>query len=125
ATQARDLLTQAVAKDPGYALAHEALAEVWSQLGYDDKAKAESQRAYELSVGLSRRDALGIEARFREETREWTKAVDIYHSLWTVFPDDPEFGLRLADAQVSAGRGQDALLTVNALHQIAAPMRDD
>jgi eukaryotic-like serine/threonine-protein kinase len=123
--QARDLLTQAVGKDPAYAVAHEALAEVWSQLGYDDKAKDESRRAFELSAGLSRRDALGIEARFREETREWTRAVDIYHSLWTVFPDDPEYGLRLAAAQVSAGRGQDALLTISALRKIAAPMRDD
>jgi tetratricopeptide (TPR) repeat protein len=78
-----------------------------------------------LSAGLARRDALGIEARLREETREWTKAVDIYHSLWTVFPDDPEYGLRLAAAQVSAGRGQDALLTINDLRKIAAPMRDD
>ena len=123
--QARDLLTQSVGKDPAYAMAHEALAEVWSQLGYDDKAKDESQRAFELSAGLSRQDALGIEARFREETREWTKAVDIYHSLWTVFSDDPEYGLRLAAAQVSAGRGQDALLTISALRKIAAPMRDD
>ncbi len=125
ATQARDLLTQAVQKDSNYALAHQALAEVWSQLGYDDKARAESQRAFELSTGLSRRDALGIEARFREEAREWTKAVDIYHSLWTVFPDDPEYGLHLADAQVSAGKGQDALSTINGLRKMAAPMRDD
>jgi serine/threonine protein kinase/tetratricopeptide (TPR) repeat protein len=123
--QARDLLAQAVGRDPAYAVAHEALAEVWSQLGYDDKAKDESRRAFELSAGLARRDALGIEARFREETREWTKAVDIYHSLWTVFPDDPEYGLLLAAAQVSAGRGQDALLTITALRKIAAPMKDD
>src|SRR5580700_976790 len=123
--QARDLLTQAVGKDPAYAMAHEALAEVWSQLGYDDKAKDESRRAFELSAGLSRQDALGSEARFREETREWTKAVDIYHSLWTVFPDDPEYGLRLASAQVSAGRGLDALLTISTLRKTAAPMRDD
>jgi eukaryotic-like serine/threonine-protein kinase len=123
--QARDLLTQAVGKDPAYAMAHEALAEVWSQLGYDDKAKDEARRAFELSSGLARQDALGIEARFREETHEWTNAVDIYHSLWTVFPDDPEYGLRLASAQVSAGRGQDALLTIDSLRKIAAPMRDD
>lgn len=125
ATQARDLLTQAIEKDPNYALSHEALAEVWSQLGYDEKAKAESRRAFELSTGLARRDALGIEARFREESREWTKAVDVYHSLWTVFPDDPEYGLHLAGAQVSAGQGQEALLTINALRKIAPPMSDD
>jgi TolB-like protein/Tfp pilus assembly protein PilF len=125
ATQSRDLLMQATDKDPDYALAHEALAEVWSQLGYDDKAKGESKRAFELSTGLARRDALGIEARFREEAREWARAVDVYHSLWTVFPDDPEYGLRLAAAQVSAGQGQEALLTISALRKIAAPMSND
>ncbi|MHB8218577.1 MAG: protein kinase domain-containing protein [Candidatus Sulfotelmatobacter sp.] len=125
ATRASDLLTLAIQKDSNYALAHHALAEVWAQLGYDDKAKAESQRAFELSAALSRREALVIEARFREEAREWTKAVDIYHSLWTVLPDDPEYGLHLADAQVSAGKGQDALSTINGLRKIAAPMRDD
>src|SRR5258708_2168399 len=123
--QARDLLTQAVGKDGAYAMAHEALAEAWSQLGYDDKAKGESRRAFELSAGLYRQDALGIEARFREETREWTRAVDIYHSLWTVFPDDPEYGLRLAGAQISAGRGQDAQVTIDALRKMADTMRDD
>jgi Tfp pilus assembly protein PilF/TolB-like protein len=125
ATQARDLLLQATEKDPNYALAREALAEAWSQLGYDEKAKTESKRAFELSASLSRRDALGIEARFREETREWARAVDVYRSLWTVFPDDPEYGLRLAGAQVSAGQGQDAMSTISALRKIAAPMSDD
>jgi eukaryotic-like serine/threonine-protein kinase len=125
ATEARDLLTQATDKDPGYALAHETLAEAWSQLGYDDKAKAESQRAFELSKELSRRDALSVEARFREDAHEWSKAVDIYHSLWTVFPDDPEYGLRLTDAEVSAGQGQNALSTVKSLRAMPAPMRDD
>jgi serine/threonine protein kinase/tetratricopeptide (TPR) repeat protein len=118
---ARDLLTQAIAKDPAYAMAHFALAEVWSQLGYDGKAKEEAQRAFELSAGLSRRDALGIEARFREENREWIRAVDIYHSLVTVFPDDPEYVLRLADAQVSAGQGLNALSTINNLRKLTAP----
>ncbi len=117
---ARDLLTQAIAKDTAYAAAHVALSEVWSQLGYDSKAKEEARRAFELSAGLSRRDALGIEARFREENREWNKAVDIYHSLVTVFPDNPEYALRLADAQVSAGQGESALTTVNNLRRISA-----
>ena len=122
---ARDLFIQAIGKDPNYALAHEALAEAWSQLGYDDRAKDESKRAFELASGLGRREALAIEARFRQENREWDKAIDIYRSLWTVFPDDPEYGFRLAAAQVSGGHGQDALATVDRLRQARPPEQDD
>ncbi len=122
---ARDLLSQAIAADPGFALAHEALAEVWSQLGYDEQAQQESKRAYDLSAGLAHPEALAIEARYREDSREWDKAVEIYRSLWTVFPDNPEYGLRLAGALTSAGSGREALRTVEQLRQLAAPMRDD
>ncbi|HET7208773.1 MAG TPA: tetratricopeptide repeat protein [Terriglobales bacterium] len=124
-TAARDLLSKAVDKDPKYALAHEALAAAWSQLGYDEKARQEAHRAYELSGGLPRKEALQIEARFQEESHDWAKAVEIYRSLWTVFPDDPEFGLRLANAQVSAGQGQDALATIGQLRKLPSPERDD
>lgn len=122
---ARDLLSQAVAKDPSYALAHQALAAAWSQLGYDEQAKKEAKLAFDLSSGLSHPEAVAIEARYREESREWNKAVQIYRSLWTVFGDDPEYGLRLASAQVSAGQGQDALSTVDKLRSLPAPLRDD
>ena len=46
---ARDLLEKAVVADPEYSLAHSALAAAWSSLGYDEKAKAEAKRAFELS----------------------------------------------------------------------------
>jgi len=68
---------------------------------------------------------LSIEARYRETNHEWAKAVDIYRSLWTFFPDDLDYGLRLAAAQVSAGQGQPALQTVQALRQLPPPSRDD
>jgi TolB-like protein len=42
---ARDLLGQAVAVDPGYALAHAALSDAWSQLGYAEVARNEDQKA--------------------------------------------------------------------------------
>ena len=39
ALEARDLLLRAIAADPKYSLAHSALAEAWSRLGYDKKAQ--------------------------------------------------------------------------------------
>jgi DNA-binding winged helix-turn-helix (wHTH) protein/Tfp pilus assembly protein PilF/TolB-like protein len=122
---ARDLLQRAVAEDPKSLLAHSALSAAWTQLGYDGNAAQEAKAAFDLSKGLSRRDSLAIEAAYHETTREWGKAVDLYKSLWTFFPDDLEYGLRLADAQTSAGEGQAALATTVNLHSLPPPSRDD
>jgi eukaryotic-like serine/threonine-protein kinase len=122
---ARDLLQRAIAAEPNYALAHSALAAVWSQLGYDTNAAAESKKALDLSQQLPREDKLSIEAGYYENNHNWDKAVEVYRSLWTFFPDNLDYGLRLASSQVSAGRGQDALATVHDLRQLPAPSRDD
>jgi eukaryotic-like serine/threonine-protein kinase len=122
---ARDFLRQAVAADPSFALAHSALAGTWSQLGYDENAKTEAKRAYELSKGLSRQDSLSIEGQYREINGEFNKAVEIYRSMWTFFPDDLDYGLRFANAKVSAGQGQAALATVLRLRKLPQPLRDD
>jgi len=122
---ARDLLEKAVDADPKNVLAHSALAAAWTQLGYDDKARKEARQAFDLSKNLSNRDRVSIQAEYRETIREWDKAVDLYKSLWNFFPDDLEFGLRLADAQVAASRGQDAMATIEDLRKLPLPLRDD
>ena len=106
---ASQLLEQAVAAEPGNALAHLALARAWGELGYDAKAESEAKKAYDLSRNFSRKESLLIEANYRVTTRAWDRAVDLYKSLWTFYPDDLEYGLRLSDAQVSAGQAQNAL----------------
>ncbi len=121
---ARDLLEKAVAADPGHALAHSALAAAWSALGYDGKAKAEAKRAFDLSANLPHEDSLSIEARYREMTHEWDRAVEIYRTLWLFFPDNLDYGNRLAGAQIAAGRGKEALVTVAALRRLPPPARD-
>ena len=125
AMAARDLLQQALAIDGKNVLAHSALASAWAQLGYDGKAAEQAKVAFELSKDLPRKDSLGIEAGYRESTHEWDKAEELYKSLWTVFPDDLEIGLRFADAQVSAGTGQAALTTIERLRKLPAPTGND
>jgi eukaryotic-like serine/threonine-protein kinase len=125
ALAARDLLQKAIEADPNHALAHAALAAAWAQLGYDANALAESKKAFELSSHLLRQEKLSIEAQYREDSHDWNKAVEIYQSLWVFFPDDVEFGLGLADAQISAGNGSDALQTVKTMRAMSAPSRDD
>lgn len=122
---ARDLLEKAVAVDPSYSAAHSALAEAWSTLGYDAKAKEEAKRALELSENLSREDRLMIEGRYRETVSEWDKAADIYRTLWSFFPDNLDYGLRLAGVQTSASRGQEALDTINQLRKLSGPASED
>ena len=125
ATAARGLLEKAIAADPNFALAHASLSDAWSRLGYDEKTREEAKHAFELSESLSREERLSVEARYREVTRDWPKAIEIYQSLWNFFPDDLDYGLRLAGAQRSASQSKDALQTVERLRKMPAPERDD
>jgi TolB-like protein len=77
ALEARDLLQQAIAADPKFSLAHSALAEAWSRLGYDKKAQQEVRQAYELSSNLSREERLVVEGRYRDIDHEHEKAITI------------------------------------------------
>ena len=120
---ARELLERAVAADPGHALAHSALAAAWFSLGYDAKALDEARLAYERAGKLSRETRLLIEGRYRAMHNDWDRAIEIYRSLFTFFPDDVEYGLLLANAQTRSGRPNDALATLAAVRK-SSP-RDD
>jgi len=125
APEARVLLQKAVAADPQYPLAHSALAAAWSALGYDARAKEEAKKAFDLSGNLSREERLSVEGRYRETTQDWDKATEIYRTLFNFFPDNLDYGLRVASVATSAGKGKEALVAVEALRKLAAPARDD
>jgi DNA-binding winged helix-turn-helix (wHTH) protein/Tfp pilus assembly protein PilF/TolB-like protein len=125
APEARDLLQQAVRTDPKYSLAHSALAEAWSRLGYDKKAQQEARQAYDLSAHLSREERLVVEGRYRDIDHEYEKAIGVYRALFTLFPDNVDYGLKLAAVQTRGGKGHDALATVKSLRKLAPPASDD
>jgi len=125
ALSARELLLKAVAAEPNYALSHAALSTAWSQLGYDKNAAVEAKKAFDLSSNLPRSERLLVEGRYRETSRDWGKAIEIYSALFEVFPDNLDYGLALASAQGFAGKWQDSLETVAALRQLPLPLRDD
>jgi tetratricopeptide (TPR) repeat protein len=125
ALAARELLSRATLAEPGHALAHGALSRAWTMLGYDARAKEEAKRAFDLSGKLPRDERLAIEGRFRETTAEWGKAIECDRTLFELSPDNLDFGLRLAEAQLSAGQGKDSLLTTAKLRQLAPPDSDD
>jgi len=122
---ARDLLERAVAAEPKYALGHSALADAWKGLGYDGKAREEAKRAFEMSENLSREDRLSIEGQYHEMTRQWPQAIENYRTLFDFFPDNVDYGLRLASAQTSGGSGENALATVEALRRLSGPAAED
>ena len=122
---ARDLLERAVAVDPSYALAHAALAEVWATLGHDRRAEEAAKRAFDLSSALPRQERLWIEGRYREAAHQHEPAIRLYRSLLSFFPDNLEYGLRLAAAETAAGKLDEALVTVAALRRFPVPVASD
>ena len=122
---ARELFLQCIALDPKFARAHSALAQAWSMLGYDQKAKDESKKAFELSTNLSRPDRMWIEGAYREANFEWDKAVEIYKTLYEFFPDNLDYGLRLADAERGNGKPGEALALLENLHKLPPPSGRD
>jgi DNA-binding winged helix-turn-helix (wHTH) protein/tetratricopeptide (TPR) repeat protein len=125
ALAARDLLQQAVGADPKYPLARAALASAWSAIGYDRKAREEASQAFRLSTSLSREDRLVVEGGYRVANHEYEKAIDVYRTLFTLFPDNLDYGLSLADAQQLGAKSNDALATVAALRKLPAPASSD
>jgi serine/threonine protein kinase/tetratricopeptide (TPR) repeat protein/TolB-like protein len=122
---ALSLLQGAVSADPKFPLAHYALALAWLAQGYDARAKDEAKLAFDLSGNLSREDRLLVEGQYREMAREWPVAIAVYSTLVGFFPDNGEYGLKLANAQSRGGKAKDALRTIAALRLLPPPQNDD
>ncbi len=118
ALAARESLVEAVTLDPTYAIAYASLSRAWSTLGYDLEAESSGRRAYELVADLPEEVRLRIEGRYFEAAAEWGQAIRTYETLWQLFPDSVDDGLRLAEAQVMAGRGQEGLSTIDRLRTL-------
>jgi DNA-binding winged helix-turn-helix (wHTH) protein/tetratricopeptide (TPR) repeat protein len=125
AAAGRDLLEKAVAAEPNYALAHSALAEALNFLGYEQKAQEEAEEAFRLSATLLPEDKLAVEARYYDMSRQWNQAIKLYQTLWRDYPDNLEYGLRLAASQRRASLSGDALATVAQMRALPPPSRND
>ena len=122
---AKDLLQQAIAADPNYSLAHSALADAWSVLGYDYKSKEEAEKAFQLSGSLPRPDRLAVEGQYRMASKEWNQAIQIYKALFDLYPDDLDYGLHLASAQAAASATAEAFATLGSLRRLPPPSGND
>ena len=124
AQTARDLLEKAAALDSTYAPTHSALAEAWSSLGYDAKAKDQAKQALALSAKSSREERLLIEGRAHELLAEVPQAVESYRALWEFFPDNVDYGLLLIRAQIAAGHANEAEATLASLRKLTVSEAD-
>src|SRR5260370_27851125 len=56
---------------------------------------------------------------------EWGRAIEIYRDLVDFFPDNLDYGLALAKAQIGANQWKQALDTIAALRTLPQPLRDN
>ena len=125
ALTARELLRRSVAADPAFPLAHSALAGVWAALGYDFNARQEARKALDEARSLSREKHLLVEAGLYETNKDWAKAIEADQTLFSFFPDNLEYGLRLANVETASGRGKDALNTLASLATLGSQEMTD
>jgi tetratricopeptide (TPR) repeat protein len=125
ATTARERLGQAIALESTHALSHVAQARAWSELGYDNHAQEEAQRAVDLAIGMPREQRLFVAAYNYKVLHDWPKAIAAYQTLLDFFPDNVDYGLGLAEVQWLGQRANDALGTINRLRGLPSPQRDD
>jgi serine/threonine protein kinase/tetratricopeptide (TPR) repeat protein len=125
ALAARDLLLRAVIADPSYPLAHSMLSRAWLALGYDQSAADEARKALDLGTNLSPADHALLQARYYETRKRWDAAIESYQQLFSDFPDNLEYGLELANAQVRGQRGNEALATIARLRSLAPQSTTD
>lgn len=123
--QATSLLEQARDADPDNALIRAELAAAWKTLGWQARAEESAREAFRRSSALGYESRRRVEARFYETLRQWEPAAAVYRELWTRFPDDFEYGLRLGRVQIQKGDAVAALDTVALLRASALPGRDD
>jgi len=121
----RELLEEAVAADPDNALARSALATALGSLGYTARAEEQAQKARDLAVGLPPEERLVVEARYFEAARDWAQAAADWEKLWSAYPDDLDYGLRVAACRTGAGQADQALAAALALRNLPAPDDED
>ena len=65
------------------------------------------------------------EAQYREVSRDWDRAVDISRTLLESYPDNLDYALRLARVETRAGKGHDAVASLQTVRKMPPPLGDD
>jgi serine/threonine protein kinase/tetratricopeptide (TPR) repeat protein len=127
ATTALSLLKKAYDLDPDKVSIHWGLSDAWAQLKHDPESAQEAQKAATLAENgsLPQEYVVLAQARSAEMNKQWDAAVDDYKSLFRLFPQHLNYGLRLASAQIEASKAMDGLATLGTLAKLPAPIGTD
>jgi eukaryotic-like serine/threonine-protein kinase len=109
---AEQLLQRAAAAAPDHPLLHEALSQVYRQLGRHDDETREAELAFAHTSSLPRELQLSVEGNLREARRQWPRAIELARALYDFYPGSIAYATRLAEVQVLAGQAKDALATL-------------
>jgi DNA-binding winged helix-turn-helix (wHTH) protein/tetratricopeptide (TPR) repeat protein len=123
--RSRELLTQAIAEDQDFALAHTALSSAYRIMGDDLRAQEAAKRAFDLSSRLSREDQLLVEGAYYEVTSNWAKAIEKYQALWNFFPDNAAYGVRLMYQLMKGGQLDEGQRVLDGIRALPPPIDRD
>jgi hypothetical protein len=105
-------------------ITHCALASTLSHLGYEALARDEAKLAVDQSQHLPQEFALAIRGQYEEILRDWAAAGKTYTTLVHLFPDNLDYGLRLATVQRHINSDY-ALQTLASLRRLPPPIGSD
>ncbi len=118
-------LTRAATIAPGSARVHAALAEAYATLRDLANARASAKRAL-ATGGLNREERLRIERIMESPAgKDWHRAVEISRALWTFFPDDIGYALKLISDLGAAQRYDEARAVVAQMRKLPPPLGQD
>jgi tetratricopeptide (TPR) repeat protein len=122
--RAIELLQRSVASDPSCPLTHATLARAWLMIGHDRKAAGEAELAMQLADALPEQERLVIAALYYKASNQREQEIKTWSVLVDRYPDDPDLGLALANAQLLARKPHEALRTINRA-RLASTVGDD
>ncbi len=105
---AREAFSKAVAADPQFAEAHEALATAWEKVGHDADSQAEAQLALATCGSLPETRRLSLQAAAYRQVGGMAKSLDALARLRQMDPDNQEYKLRMAYTLFSMNKYADA-----------------
>ncbi len=108
--QALSSFDRAIDEDPTFALAYARLGQIDGVLGYDEKARALSEKAAQLiRPDMPVIDADFIQANLAEQRYDHASAIEKYRELIRLYPDEPGAYVDLAAIYEKQGQYQSAI----------------
>ncbi len=114
----------ALASDPNSSLILSRLAQAWTHLGYIPKAQQYAKQALAHAQELPVTEKLIVQAVADKSFHHWAVAAGRYQTLFTLYPDEPEYGLMLAESLIEDGVHDRAIIVLDQLSRHAGIVSD-